>query len=209
MTGRRAGQVPKVRIGEAKGRPLLSWVGKRPLRHVSALPAQEVERFAVPGAVADEADWTTWPTGYPHGGLLFHGENEDVLGNLLANGYRGLVDLVYIDPPFDSGADYVRQVQLRGIGGVARLGGEGYSLGEQLQYTDIWSNDTYLQFMFERLMLLSELISPSGSIYLHADAHRVHHLRMLMDEVFGESWFRNSDLVARISSTVEPTDSAS
>lgn len=55
--------------------------------------------------------------------------------------------LVYIDPPFDSGADYVRRVTLRGAQGTARFEGEGYTLGEQIQYTDIWANDNYLQFM--------------------------------------------------------------
>lgn len=183
--------VSRVRVGEAKGRPLLTWVGKRPLRHVVALPSQEVERFALDGPIAQDVPWGEWPTGYPQGGLLFHGENEDVLGNLLANGFRGTVDLVYIDPPFDSGADYVRHVQLRGARGTARLTGEGYSLGEQVQYTDIWGNDNYLQFMYERLLLLRELLSPTGSFYLHADAHRVHHLRLLLDEVFGSDWFKN------------------
>lgn len=55
---------------------------------------------------------------------------------------------------------------------------------EQTQYTDIWRNDTYLQFMFERLILLRELLSDEGSIYLHCDSNKNHHLRFLMDEVF-------------------------
>ena len=76
----------------------------------------------------------------------FHGDNKEVLAHLLANGFRGKVDLVYIDPPFDSGADYVRKVQLRGASGSVRLDGESHTLGEQIQYTDIWANDTYLQF---------------------------------------------------------------
>ena len=95
-----------------------------------------------------------------------------MLAHLLANGFRGKVKLVYIDPPFDSGADYVRKVSLRGATGTAKLDGETYTLGEQVQYTDIWANDNYLQFMYERLMLLKELLAEDGSIYLHCDWHR-------------------------------------
>ena len=168
----------KVEIAEAKGRPMLHWVGKRPLSYVTAFPAQRVEVFNPAGEDSDAQ------------GLLFHGDNKDVLAWLLAHGYRGEVDLIYIDPPFDSGADYVRRVQLRGVQ-TAGLEGEAHSLGEQIQYTDIWANDLYLQFMYERLLLLKELLAKEGTIYVHCDWHQMHHLRSLMDEVFGDDNFRN------------------
>ncbi len=60
-----------------------------------------------------------------------------------------------------------------------------------MQYTDLWKNDEYLQFMYERLILLRELLSEKGSIYLHCDWHKSHHLRFLLDEVFGEGNFVN------------------
>jgi hypothetical protein len=99
-----------VEIKPAKGRPMLTWVGKRPLRHVTAFPAQLVEVFEPLSAPENPqpAIWEDWPEAYPRGGLLFHGDNKEVLVHLLANGFRGKVKLVYIDPPFDSGADYVR-----------------------------------------------------------------------------------------------------
>lgn len=125
------------------------------------------------------------------GGLLYHGDNKEVLAHLLANGFRGQVKLIYIDPPFDSGADYVRQVQLRGPKGTLKIDGEDYALGEQVQYTDIWSNDNYLQFMYERLLMLKELLSEDGALYLHCDTKRSHLLRCVMDEVFGPENFRN------------------
>ncbi|NCO43877.1 MAG: site-specific DNA-methyltransferase, partial [Armatimonadetes bacterium] len=131
---------------------MLTWVGKRPLRHVTAFPAQLVERFTPPQSAICNRQ-----SEIPEG-LLFHGDNKEVLAHLLANGYRGKVNLVYIDPPFDSGADYVRKVSLRGLSGTAKLEGETYTLGEQIQYTDIWANDNYLQFMYERLLLLKELL---------------------------------------------------
>jgi DNA modification methylase len=186
-----AAQPASVKVAAAKGRPMLSWVGKRPLREVRAYPAQPVERFSADGSVSDAVDWSDWPDRYDRGGLLFHGDNKEVLAHLLSAGFRGKVDLVYIDPPFDSGADYVRRVQLRGASGSARLDGETYTLGEQIQYTDIWANDTYLQFMYERLLLLKELLSVRGVVVLHADHRKVHQLRLVMDEVFGPERFEN------------------
>jgi DNA modification methylase len=128
---------------------------------------------------------------------LFHRDNKEVLAHLLANGFRGKVNLIYIDPPFDSGADYVRKVSLRGAKGTAKIGGEGYTLGEQIQYTDIWANDNYLRFMYERLLLLRELLAENGNIFLHCDWHKHHHLRCLLDEVFGGDAFRNEIVVKR------------
>ncbi len=97
-----------VQIAEAKGRPMLHWVGKRPLDHVTAYPAQIIETF-------NPTDEETAAQG-----LLFHGDNKDVLAWLLTHGYRGKVTLIYIDPPCDSGAVYVRKEQLRSIGRTAR-----------------------------------------------------------------------------------------
>jgi adenine-specific DNA-methyltransferase len=189
-----SGDGEKVRIAQAKGRPMLQWVGKRPLREVRSFPAQLIERFtpdAPAGAVSKDVDWSDWPDRFDRGGLLFHGDNKEVLAHLLANGFRGKVDLVYIDPPFDSGADYVRKVQLRGAPGSARIDGESHTLGEQIQYTDIWANDNYLQFMYERLLLIKELMSPDATMYLHVDTNRSHLLKIVLDEVFGADSFLN------------------
>lgn len=169
----------EVKLGPAKGRPMLQWVGKKPLSRVTAFPAQLVETFDPAGELA-----TRDPS---KSGQLYYGDNKEVLAHLLANGYRGQVDLIYIDPPFDSAADYVRKVTLRGKSAMKdlELGGEAQSIGEQVQYSDIWANDSYLQFMYERLILMKELLSESGGIYLHCDYRKVHHLRCLLDEVFG------------------------
>ena len=184
-----------VTIARAKGRPMLSWVGKKPLGRVTAFPAQAIEHFSAtdiaPAQGLGAADWSKWPQDLPQGGLLYHGDNKEVLAHLLANGFRGQVKLIYIDPPFDSGADYVRKVQLRGPKGTLKIDGEDYALGEQVQYTDIWSNDNYLQFMYERLLMLKELLSEDGALYLHCDWHKVHLLRCMVEEVFGSENFRN------------------
>jgi len=165
------------KITKAKGRPFLNWVGKRGIEVIDGFPAQLAETFD-PAKEINGKNWTN---------LIFYGDNKEVCGHLLEK-HRGKVDLIYIDPPFDSKADYIRKVELRGLKGK-KVEGEGQSAIEQVQYEDLWSNDEYLQFMFERLMLLSELLSPTGSIYLHCDWHQSHHLRCLMDEVFGSGNF--------------------
>lgn len=195
----------EVKITPAKGRPMLVWVGKRPLSHVTAFPAQHIESFDPAGLLggkpSDPELWKDWPTAYPKGGLLFHGDNKEVMAHLLANGFRGKVKLIYIDPPFDSGADYVRKISLRGAKGTAKLDGESYTLGEQIQYTDIWANDNYLQFMYERLSILKELLSESGSLFLHCDDQKNYLLRAVMDEIFGANNFRNEIIWKRSTST--------
>lgn len=193
----------EVLIKPAKGRPMLTWVGKRPLRNIIAYPAQLVETYGIKNKTGDlQSDlWHDWPVEYPKGGLLFHGDNKEVLAHLLANGFRGMVKLIYIDPPFDSGADYVRKVSFRGVEGTAKLDGESYTLGEQIQYTDIWANDNYLQFMYERMLLLKEFLSEDGSIFIHCDDTRGHYLRMLADEVFGSDKYINEIIWKRKGAT--------
>ncbi len=181
----------KVKLSKVKGRPMLSWVGKKPLEAVQSYPAQlktcygfgDNKKVNIPPLTFNNLmqDWHH---------LLLHGDNKEILSSLLCKGFRGKIDLIYIDPPFDSKADYVRKVKLRDIDKV-KLEGEEQNIIEQTQYEDIWQNDTYLQFMYERLILLRELLSDKGSIYLHCDWHKSHHLRFLLDEVFGEENFVN------------------
>ncbi len=174
------------KVSKVKGRPMLHWVGKKPLELIQSYPAQLCESFGVkkpyetPSFESLDKNWSN---------LLFHGDNKEILSTLLVNGFRGRVDLIYIDPPFDSGADYIRKVELRGTD--KKIDGEEQNIIEQTQYTDIWANDNYLQFMYERLILLRELLSDKGSIYLHCDWHKSHYLRFLLDEVFGDENFLN------------------
>ena len=150
-------------------------------------PAQLVETYNVPKenvvAAPEFKDFKEGPN------LVFSGDNKEILSNLLVQGFGGEIDLIYIDPPFASGANYVRKVALRGK--KEKLEAEGYTIGEQIQYNDIWANDTYLQFMYERLTLMRELLSDNGSIYVHCDWRMNSFIRLVMDEVFGESNFLN------------------
>lgn len=165
---------------------MLHWVGKKPLDVVKHFPAQLCETVGVKNSPT-EPSYAKFAKGNYN--LLFHGDNKEVLSSLLIAGFRGKIDLIYIDPPFDSGADYVRSVKLRGQN--IKLKGTGHTSIEQAQYEDIWANDNYLQFMYERLIMLRELLSNKGSIYLHCDWHKNHHLRFLLDEVFGSEQFAN------------------
>lgn len=106
---------------------------------------------------------------------LYAGENLAVLG-ALAGEFTGGVDCVYIDPPYNSQADYVAKIALHGD--------SGQSL-EQKQYGDRWNDSQYLQFMFERLGALRELLADTGSIFVHCDWHAAASLRLVCDEVFG------------------------
>ena len=114
------------------------------------------------------------------------GDNLQVMSHLLKD-YRGKVDLIYIDPPFDSKADYKKKIDIKGVGKAE----SDNSSFEEKQYGDIWTNDEYLQFMYERLLIMRELLSANGSIFLHCDWHKAQYIHCIMDEVFGQNGFRN------------------
>lgn len=155
-----------------KGFPELRWTGKRPYRSTQYYPAQLRERYG-----EEKDNWIN---------KIFWGDNLQVMSHLLKE-YRGKIDLIYIDPPFDSKADYKKKIEIKGLG---KAESDSNSF-EEKQYGDIWTNDEYLQFMYERLIILRELLADSGTIYLHCDWHKAHHLRMIMDEVFGPDKFVN------------------
>ena len=155
-----------------KGFPELRWTGKRPYRSTQYYPAQLRETYG-----QEQNGWIN---------KIFWGDNLQVMSHLLKE-FRGQVDLIYIDPPFDSKADYKTKIDLRGVGKAE----SDSSSFEEKQYGDIWTNDEYLQFMYERLVIMRELLSDKGCIYLHCDWHKSAHLKILMDEVFGSNHFLN------------------
>ena len=184
-----------MKIKPVKGRPMLHWVGKRPIDTISNYPAQLIDSYNVESP-EKEPTYDKFKDG-PN--LLFHGDNKEILSTLLVQGFRSKIDLIYIDPPFASGADYVRKVALRGK--KEDLEAEGHSVVEQTQYTDIWANDNYLQFMYERLILMQELLTDNGSIYVHCDWRMNNYLRLVMDEIFGRSFFVNEIIWKKIRSS--------
>jgi DNA modification methylase len=154
-----------------KGYPMLNWKGKRPFRSTQYFPAQLKEVYGQ----EDENGWIN---------KIFWGDNLQVMSHLLKE-FRGKVDLIYIDPPFDSKADYKKKITLKSKSVKNDMGSF-----EEKQYTDIWSNDEFLQFMYERLTLMKELLSSTGSIFLHCDYRKSSHLRIMMDEILGPENFK-------------------
>ena len=155
-----------------KGFPELRWTGKRPYRSTQYYPAQLRESYG-----EEKNGWFN---------KIFWGDNLQVMSHMLKE-YRGKIQLVYIDPPFDSKADYKKKIDIRGIGTT-----ESDSTSfEEKQYGDIWTNDEYLQFMYERLLLIRELLCETGVVYVHCDHRKAAHLKLLCDEIFGQNNFLN------------------
>ncbi len=169
-----------------KGFPELRWTGKRPYRSTQYYPAQLKERYG-----DDVNGWIN---------KIFWGDNLQVMSHLLKD-YRGKIDLIYIDPPFDSKADYKKKIEIKGIGKTET----DTSSFEEKQYGDIWTNDEYLQFMYERIILMRELLSTIGNLFVHCDWHKSSYLRIICDEVFGNGNFVNEIIWKRKGGSSNPS----
>ena len=131
------------------------------------------------------------------GNLVIRGECVSACAYLKEQGIR--VDLVYIDPPFASGADYAKKVYLRRNPKVAEaidqaeqeLDIDELKAFEEKMYGDVWDKEKYLNWMYENLAAIKSIMSDTASIYVHLDYHIGHYVKILMDEIFGEDNFRN------------------
>ena len=154
-----------------RGYPELWWRGKRPFRSTQYYPAQLKEVYG-----PEVNGWRN---------RIYWGDNLQVMSHLLKE-FRGKIQLIYIDPPFDSKADYKKKIKLKGKEAYS-----SHTAFEEKQYTDIWTNDDYLQYIYERLILLRELLTDNGSIYVHLDWNINHFAKVILDEIFGQDNFRN------------------
>ncbi len=133
----------------------------------------------------------------PDGNLVIRGECVSACAYLKDKGIE--VDLVYIDPPFASGADYAKKVYIRRNPAVAEaisqaeeeLDMDELKAFEEKMYGDVWDKERYLNWMYENLMAIKSVMSENASIYVHLDWHIGHYVKILMDEIFGEENFRN------------------
>ena len=131
------------------------------------------------------------------GNLIIRGECVSACAWLHAQ--RKKVDLVYIDPPFASGADYAKKIYLRQNPKQAEklkkaqqeLDSEDLRAFEENMYGDIWDKERYLNWMYENLVAIRSIMSETASIYVHLDYHLGHYVKILMDEIFGEDNFVN------------------
>ena len=159
------------------------------------LPRKDVSGFFrgqvpnIPNAFNAALDGGTWMN------RLIYGDNLLTMQALLAGdpqtglpSLRGKVDLIYIDPPFDSKADYRTKISLPG-GDLQQKP----TVVEQFAYADTWENGTlsYLKMIYPRLILMKELLSERGSIFVHIDWHIGSYMKVILDDIFGKDNFVN------------------
>lgn len=133
----------------------------------------------------------------PDGNMVIRGECVSACAYLKEQGIS--VDLVYIDPPFASGADYAKKIYIRRNPKVAEaiakaeeeLEDKDFKEFEEVMYGDVWDKEKYLNWMYENLCAIKSVMSETASIYVHLDWHIGHYVKILMDEIFGEDNFRN------------------
>jgi DNA modification methylase len=163
-----------------------------------AMPLQKIETVDEPRA-RTEAQGNLFDAQKAHlddfRNQLIWGDNKLVMASLL-KAFKGKVDLIYIDPPFDVGADFTMEVP---IGASGEKVGKDQSTLEMVAYRDTWGRKTnsYLHMMYERLVLMKDLLSDEGSIFVHLAPTVSHHCRCLMDDIFGVENFRNEIVVNR------------
>lgn len=167
----------------------LEWEGKPKDVERLTLPFQTVETINESRATRERDSGALFreaPTD-PQRNLLIWGDNKLVLSSLLAD-FAGRVDLIYIDPPFATGADFSHHVNVGDVGWIKEP-----SILEEHAYRDTWGAGyaSYMTMLFERLSLLRDLLSPTGSIYLHLDWRAAHYGKLILDELFGSANFKN------------------
>ena len=129
--------------------------------------------------------------------LVIRGECLSACAYLKENNIK--VDLVYIDPPFASGADYAKKVYIRRNPKVdeaikkaeTELNNDDLKVFEEKMYGDVWNKEAYLNWMYENLLAIKSVMGETSSIYVHLDWHIGHYVKILMDEIFGEDNFKN------------------
>ena len=181
-----------------KNRLELIWDGKydgqgrlRPVERV-ALPFQTIEVINEPREMTLESCWSVRQDAEWRNKLIW-GDNKYVLASLLEQ-FAGKINLIYIDPPFAVGADFSINIKIGDLEWTKEA-----SIIEEKAYRDTWGRglDSYLQMMYERLVLMRELLADSGAIYVHLDAHVGHYVKVIMDEVFGRECFQR-EIIWRI-----------
>jgi adenine-specific DNA-methyltransferase len=136
--------------------------------------------------------------------LVIRGECISACAYLKEQGIK--VDLVYIDPPFASGADYAKKIILRKNPKLAEriataeqeMTMDESRVFEETMYGDVWQKENYLNWMYENLIAIKSVMSENASIYFHIDWHIGHYVKILMDEVFGEDNFKNEIIWQRV-----------
>jgi adenine-specific DNA-methyltransferase len=167
----------------------LEWDGKPTQVERLSLPFQTVETINESRATRERDEGSLLAGDEATGGgrhnQLIWGDNKLVMSSLLKD-HAGRIDLIYIDPPFATGADFTYELKI----GAGKLAKQPSAL-EETAYRDTWwhGTDSYLSMMYERLVLMHELLAEDGSFYIHLDAHMAHYVKVACDEIFGRDNF--------------------
>ena len=179
---------PKIyNISPARGQALLNFEGRRQPDKIELFEAkliEEVRNSHQQKQLASEEN--------PHpnfSNLLLQGDCLSTCAYLRSQNIK--IDLVYIDPPFASGANYAKKIYLRNGGDKTAINADDSSIGEEIMYGDIWQKEDYLNWLYERLLAIKEVMSDTASIYVHLDCTVGHYVKIMMDEIFGEGSFIN------------------
>jgi adenine-specific DNA-methyltransferase len=184
-------------IEPARGQALLHFQGRRLPDKIELFEPSLIEEVRQKGQQKMQLDTQLNPD---FRNLLIHGDCLSACAYLKSQNIK--VDLVYIDPPFASGANYAKKINLRTGNGKAAFENSTSEIGEEIMYADIWQKEDYLNWLYERLLAIKDVMSSNSSIYVHLDWHIGHYVKMLLDEVFGEENFRNEFIVKRIKKNV-------
>lgn len=174
-------------ITPAKGQALLNFQGRRLPQKITLFETKLIEeiRSSKYGQQKIKTDEIELNKDFTN--LLIHGDVLSTCAYLKDKDIK--VDLVYIDPPFASGANYAKKIYLRN-GNKTEFKNSNV-IGEEVMYGDIWQKEDYLNWLYERLLAIKEVMSETASIYVHLDWHIGHYVKILLDEIFGEENFRN------------------
>ncbi|RLG57105.1 MAG: site-specific DNA-methyltransferase [Candidatus Hydrothermarchaeota archaeon] len=170
-----------------KVRTELTWTGKK--KKIEKLPELPFQTAEIVNETRKRT-LDTYPISYPEDkgyNLLIWGDNKLVMNSLLKD-FEGKITLIYIDPPFATGADFKMPIKIE----EEKLIKEPSGI-EIKAYRDTWGKGlaSYLQMMYDRLVLMKKLLAENGSIYVHMDWHVGHYVKLIMDEIFGRENFRN------------------
>jgi DNA modification methylase len=169
----------------------LNWKGKKQEKEIVKKEEKSLQSKITdlyPSSKIEGKKLDTWQN------LLICGENKAVMTSLLTN-YANKISLIYIDPPFKTGGDFILKIPI----------GENDEYIQNLAYEDKWREGlaSYLNFLYERLIIMKKLLANIGSIYLHLDWHISHYAKLIMDEIFGPENFRNEIIWAYPAASVK------
>ena len=172
----------------------LIWPNKQNIKELENIQIEPYEKLSI----ASQNSYSSTPTfdnlESNWENLFFLGDNKDILSYLLENGFQDKISLVYIDPPFNTGTDYGRMLKIP-VNNEKNIQINRTIFKNQLMYYNNFDDKDFLQFIYERLQLIHQLLKPTGNIFIRIDYRFGHYIKILLDEIFGRDNFINEFVV--------------